>query len=91
MSLDYSMTVKLLTEHQIHLEFLSLKGGSTGSSESTLVKMPHCCKSRIRAQLSISIISPNFRTIRPAVTENSSEQNLGGKKRKKREENEQEE
>ena len=31
------MIVKLLTEH--HLEFLSLKGGCTGSSESTLVKM----------------------------------------------------
>ena len=28
------MSVKLLTEH--HLEFLSLKGGCTGSSESTL-------------------------------------------------------
>ena len=33
------MSVKLLTEH--HLEFLSLKGGCTGSSESSLVKMPH--------------------------------------------------
>ena len=31
------MTVKLLTEQ--HLEFLSLKAGCTGSSESTLVKM----------------------------------------------------
>ena len=30
------MIVKLLTEQ--HLEFLSLKGGCTGSSESTLVK-----------------------------------------------------
>ena len=30
------MIVKLLTEH--HFEFLSLKGGFTGSSESTLVK-----------------------------------------------------
>ena len=30
------MTVKLLIEH--HLKFLSLKGGCTGSSESTLVK-----------------------------------------------------
>ena len=30
------MSVQLLTEH--HLEFLSLKGGCTGSSESTLVK-----------------------------------------------------
>ena len=33
------MVVKLLTEH--HLEFLSLKGGCRGSSESTLVKMQH--------------------------------------------------
>ena len=31
------MIVKLLTEH--HLEFLSLKGGYRGSSQSTLVKM----------------------------------------------------
>ena len=36
------MIVKPLTEH--HLEFLSLKGGCTGSPESTLVKMPHCWK-----------------------------------------------
>ena len=34
------MSVKLLTEYR--LEFVSLKGGCTGSSESTLVKMPHC-------------------------------------------------
>ena len=33
------MSVKLLTEHR--LEFVSLKGGCTGSSESTLVNM-HC-------------------------------------------------
>ena len=46
-SLEYSMTVKLLTEH--HLEFLSLKGGCRGSPESTLVKMPHCWKSRVAA------------------------------------------
>ena len=43
------MTVKLLTEH--HLEFLSVKGGSTDSSESTLVKMPHFWKSQITAQI----------------------------------------
>ena len=36
------MNAKLLTKH--HLEFLSLKGGCTGSSESTHVKMPHCWK-----------------------------------------------
>ena len=41
------MTIKLLTEH--HLEFLSLKGDCTGSSESTLVKMPHCWKSHVTA------------------------------------------
>ena len=39
------MTVKLL--NQQHLEFLSLKGGYTRSSESTHVKMPHCWKSHV--------------------------------------------
>ena len=43
------MTVELLTEH--HLEFLSLKGGYTASSESTLVKMPHCWKSHVAAHI----------------------------------------
>ena len=43
------MSVKLLTEH--HLGFLTLKRGHTRSSESTLVKMPHCCKSHVSAQL----------------------------------------
>ena len=43
------MIVKLLTEH--HLEFLSLKGGCRGSSESTHVKIPHCWKSHALAQL----------------------------------------
>ena len=47
-SLKYSTSVNLLTEH--HLEFLSLKGVCTGSSESTLVKMPHCWKSHVAAQ-----------------------------------------
>ena len=41
------MTVKLLTGH--NLEFLRLKGGCTGSSESTLVKIPHCWKSHAAA------------------------------------------
>ena len=43
------MIVKLLTEQQ--LEFLSLKGGCTGSSESTLVKMPHYWKSYVMAHI----------------------------------------
>ena len=51
LSLEYSMTVELLTEH--HLEFRSLKGGCTGSSESGLVKMPHCWKSHVTAQIPV--------------------------------------
>ena len=43
------MIVKLLTEHR--LVILSLKGGCTSSSESTLVKMPHCWKSQDTAQI----------------------------------------
>ena len=43
------MIVKLLTER--HLEFLSLKGGCTGSSESTLAKMSNCWKSHALAHL----------------------------------------
>ena len=46
------MIVKLLIEH--HLEFLSLKGGFTGSSESTLVKMPHFWKSHATAHIAFS-------------------------------------
>ena len=49
LSLEYSMTVKLLTEY--HVELLSLKGGCTGSSESTLVKIPNCCRSLATAHI----------------------------------------
>ena len=49
LSLEYSMTVELLTEHC--LEFLSLTGGCTVSSESTLVKMSNCWKSRAAAHM----------------------------------------
>ena len=45
MSLEYSM----MTEH--HLEFLSLTRGCIVSSESTLVKMSHCWKSRVTAKM----------------------------------------
>ena len=53
LSLEYSISVKLLTEH--HLEFLNLRGGSTGSSEFTLVKMPHCWKSHVMAKLFVML------------------------------------
>ena len=49
--LEYSMSVKLPTEH--HLKFLSLKGGCTGLSESSVVKMPYCLKSRHRSNISL--------------------------------------
>ena len=45
------MNIKLLTEQ--HLEFLiiSLKGGCTGLSEFTLVKMPHCLKLQVSTHI----------------------------------------
>ena len=55
LSLEYSMTLRLLTKH--HLEFLSLKGGCTGSSKSTLVKILHCWKSHVAAQMSKNPVS----------------------------------
>ena len=62
-SLKYSMTVKLLIE--THLRFLSLKGGCTGLSESTPVKIAHCWESRVVAKLwsssgSLKKIQRNF-------------------------------
>ena len=52
LSLKYSMSVKLLTKH--HLEFLSLKVGCPGSSESTHVKC-HIVGKFIAAQMIIRI------------------------------------
>ena len=49
------MIVKLLTE--LHLGFLSLKGGCRGSSESTLVKMLRCWKSHATVYILIIYIS----------------------------------
>ena len=45
------MSVKLRTEHR--LVFVSIKGGCRGSSESTLVKMPHC----VAAQFMIYVLA----------------------------------
>ena len=47
------MNIKLLNEQ--NLEFLSLKEGFTGSSESIHVKMAHCWKSHVTAYLYISV------------------------------------
>ena len=64
LSLEYSLSVKLLTEH--HLEFLSLKGGCTGSSESSLVKMPHFWKLHVTAHIMLTrldLITEGKRTV----------------------------
>ena len=47
------MNVELLTEH--YLEFLSLKGGCKGLSESTFVKMPHCWNSHAAAHMLVKM------------------------------------
>ena len=59
------MSVKLLAKQ--HWEFLSFKGGCTGSSESTLVKLHHCCKSHIVDLLFIDEIF----TIEPTNTQHN--------------------
>ena len=56
LSLEYFMSVKLLTEHL--LEVLSIKWGCTCLSESTLFKMPHCWKSCVTAQYEHSLSWP---------------------------------
>ena len=46
------MSVNLLTEQ--NMEFLSLKKGYTGSSESTCVKMPHSWRVHVAVDTCIS-------------------------------------
>ena len=61
------MIVKLLTEH--HLEFLSFKGGCRGSSESTLVDMPHCWKAYTTAhfifqhKVAAKLVTSTYKTV----------------------------
>ena len=62
---------------KIWVEF-GLPPGDPLSSPVWILK--HFCKFHIH--LSISILSPNFRTMRLVVTENSIGQNVGGKKKK---------
>ena len=57
-SLDCSTTVKLLSDQ--HLEFLSLKGGCIGLSKSIHVKMAHCWKSHVTAQIASVRLGVNY-------------------------------
>ena len=59
------MTLKLQTEH--HLEFLSLKEGCIGSSESTLVKMSNCWKSHELAQAVFAIFLFEYQCFREII------------------------
>ena len=47
----YRLNAKLLIEP--HLQFQSLKGGCTGSLESTLIEMPHCWEPHVVAQFCV--------------------------------------
>ena len=58
LSLEYSMTVKLLTEH--HLEFLHLKGDCIGLSESIHDKIPHCWKSHVTAHIILIVNASKY-------------------------------
>ena len=58
-SLEYSMSVKLLTE--LLFEAISFKRDCPGSSESTLVKMSHCWKSHVTGSI-IGILPSNAYT-----------------------------
>ena len=52
--LKYPTTVMLLTER--HFEFLKRK--LPGSSNTTLLKMPHCWKSHVAAKMSSDVCRP---------------------------------
>ena len=72
-SLEYSLTVKQLTNH--HLKFLSLAGGCTGSPELIFVKMPHCWKSHVAAQMQKQMSLPRKnRNDRPQTYQLSNEE-----------------
>ena len=51
--LNILRVLKLL--HKPNLEFLSRTGGCTGTPESVLVKMPHCCKSHVTAHIMATV------------------------------------
>ena len=53
-SLKCSLTVKRLTGKR--LEFLSLNKSYTGSSESTLVKIPHCLESTFHGSIMLTVL-----------------------------------
>ena len=59
------MSVKLLTEQC--LELPRLKGGYTGSSEATLVEMPHCWKSRVTAHIKMTLTLAGDKSVKKPI------------------------
>ena len=51
--LIYSMRINYLL-FETHLEFLRLREGCIGSSESIHVNMPHCWKTHVTTQMNIT-------------------------------------
>ena len=69
------MNIKLLNEH--HLEFLSLKGGCIGLSVCIHVKVPHCWKSHVTAQISIvDVASPGMNYYYDGCCATGNDQNM---------------
>ena len=65
LSLNCYISVKLLIE--LNLVFLSLTGGCTCSSESTVVKMAHCWKSHVTVQIFLNT-GPRRQSVRVWLT-----------------------
>ena len=83
LSLEYRISVQLLTEH--HLRFLGLKGGCIGLLESKLVKMPNCWKSHVATPimctfdnmvLSVELIHCYLKNVFSKIDENRCKQTV---------------
>ena len=65
------LNIRWLLSYWLNLIWsLCLAGGCTGSSESALVKMPHCWKSHVAAQMSSAMCHQFALQKRPCSTQN---------------------
>ena len=77
-SLEYFMSIKLLTEH--YLEFLSIKWGCKGSYESTFVHIPHCWYHMWRLKYARPLCHCLFQVVKGLAIMMVMQLNLSGKK-----------